>query len=523
MRGSELYEKTPEYWTELVKFARHMPLARTMRALTIMGRSETENTDLAKLLYPAMQAMDIRFLDVDVAHSGMDQRKIHMLVRDVFPKMGWKVPVAVHHSLLPGLSKPAEQDAAKSGKMSKSNPDSGIFMHDDAESIRSKIKSGSYTINSAGATFPYPLIDLWRVEIAKETSENLQLNYQSIGSGGGVQQHIAKTVNFAATDAPLKISEAKLTPGTLHIPETIGGVVVAYNIPEIPNSGLKLDGDTLAKIYLGEITKWNDESIAKNNPDQNLPDEKIVPVRRSDGSGTTFVFTDYLTAVSSEFDVAVGKGKSVQWPARTHGAAGNEGVAGIIRSTEYTIGYVELAYAFQTGMSYAYVQNGDGTAFVEPTLDSISAASQNVAQALPEPSGDWSEVSLVNTPGDNSYPIASFTYLLVYDEISKTTKSKEQAQALIYMIYWMLTSGQSFSPDLLYVPIPDAVADIGKDALSQITYEGETLWNYNPTPEVKLPDWFRTIAQFWIDGKISDSEYINNLQYLISNGILQVD
>ena len=307
-----------------------------------------------------------------------------------------------------------------------------------------ELVSGSYTINSAGATFPYPLIDLWRVEIAKETSENLQLNYQSIGSGGGVQQHIAKTVNFAATDAPLKISEAKLTPGTLHIPETIGGVVVAYNIPEIPNSGLKLDGDTLAKIYLGEITKWNDESIAKNNPDQNLPDEKIVPVRRSDGSGTTFVFTDYLTAVSSEFDVAVGKGKSVQWPARTHGAAGNEGVAGIIRSTEYTIGYVELAYAFQTGMSYAYVQNGDGTAFVEPTLDSISAASQNVAQALPEPSGDWSEVSLVNTPGDNSYPIASFTYLLVYDEISKTTKSKEQAQALIYMIYWMLTNPSGF-------------------------------------------------------------------------------
>ena len=131
--------------------------------------------------------------------------------------------------------------------------------------------------------------------------------------------------------------------------------------------------------------------------------------------------------------------------------SGNEGVAGIIRSTEYTIGYVELAYAFQTGMSYAYVQNGDGTAFVEPTLDSISAASQNVAQALPEPSGDWSEVSLVNTPGDNSYPIASFTYLLVYDEISKTTKSKEQAQALIYMIYWMLTSGQSFSPDLQFM------------------------------------------------------------------------
>ena len=386
-----------------------------------------------------------------------------------------------------------------------------------------ELVSGSYTINSAGATFPYPLIDLWRVEISKATSENLQLNYQSIGSGGGVQQHIAKTVNFAATDAPLRKSETELTSSTLHIPESIGGVVVAYNIPEIPDSGLKLDGDTLAKIYLGEITKWNDESIAKNNPDKSLPDEKIVPVRRSDGSGTTFVFTDYLTSTSLDFDVAVGKGKSVQWPARTHGAAGNEGVAGIIRSTEYTIGYVELAYAFQTSMSYAHVQNGDGTAFIEPTLDSISAASNAAAQTLPKPEGDWSGVSIVNAPGPDSYPISSFTYLLVYNEISQTTKSKEQAQALVYMIHWMLTTGQSFSPDLLYVPIPEAVADIGKDALSQITYEGETLWNYDATPKIKLPDWFRTIAQFWVEGTISDSEYINNLQYLISQGILQVE
>ena len=386
-----------------------------------------------------------------------------------------------------------------------------------------ELVSGSYTINSAGATFPYPLIDLWRVEISKATSENLQLNYQSIGSGGGVQQHIAKTVNFAATDAPLRKSETELTSSTLHIPESIGGVVVAYNIPEIPDSGLKLDGDTLAKIYLGEITKWNDESIAKNNPDKSLPDEKIVPVRRSDGSGTTFVFTDYLTSTSLDFDVAVGKGKSVQWPARTHGAAGNEGVAGIIRSTEYTIGYVELAYAFQTSMSYAHVQNGDGTAFIEPTLDSISAASNAAAQTLPKPEGDWSGVSIVNAPGPDSYPISSFTYLLVYNEISQTTKSKEQAQALVYMIHWMLTTGQSFSPDLLYVPIPEAVADIGKDALSQITYEGETLWNYDATPKTKLPDWFHTVAQFWVEGTISDSEYINNLQYLISQGILKVE
>ncbi|MDI1494791.1 MAG: tyrosyl-tRNA synthetase [Cenarchaeum symbiont of Oopsacas minuta] len=168
IRGSELYDKTPEYWTELVKFARHMPLARTMRALTIMGRTETENTDLAKLLYPAMQAMDIRFLDVDVAHSGMDQRKIHMLVRDIFPKMNWKVPVAIHHSLLPGLSKPANQDESKSGKMSKSNPDSGIFMHDDGQVIRSKIKKAWCEV---GVTENNPLLEIVRQIIFHENKE----------------------------------------------------------------------------------------------------------------------------------------------------------------------------------------------------------------------------------------------------------------------------------------------------------------------------------------------------------------
>ncbi|MDI1494790.1 MAG: phosphate ABC transporter, periplasmic phosphate-binding protein [Cenarchaeum symbiont of Oopsacas minuta] len=385
-----------------------------------------------------------------------------------------------------------------------------------------ELPSEMHTINAAGATFPYPLIDLWRIEIAKETSDRLQLNYQSIGSGGGVQQHIAKTVNFAASDAPLRVSESKLTPGTLHIPESIGGVVVAYNIPEIPDSGLKLDGDTIVKIYLGEITKWNDENIAKDNPGITLPDEDIIPVRRSDGSGTTFVFTDYLTAVSTEFDEIVGKSKSVQWPARTHGAAGNEGVAGIIRSTEYTIGYIELAYAFQTSMSYAHIKNADGTAFIEPSLESISAASKATSKTLPSPNGDWSRVSLVNMPGSESYPIASFTYLLVYDEISQTTKSKEQAQAVVYMIHWMLTKGQEFAPQLLYTPISDEITEIGMDALSQITYKGESLWNYE-SDKVTLPDWFRIVAQFWIKGEITDAEYIDNLQYLISKGILQVD
>ncbi|KAF6242154.1 phosphate ABC transporter substrate-binding protein PstS, partial [Nitrosopumilus sp. b1] len=288
-----------------------------------------------------------------------------------------------------------------------------------------------------------------RVEYNKEFS-NINLNYQSIGSGGGIKQHIEKTVNFAASDAPMRESEKKLAEGTLHIPESIGGVVIAYNIPEIPEKGLKLTGEIISDIYLGKITKWNDPKIIEHNSDLNLPDEEIIPARRSDGSGTTFVFTDYLTKVSSEFDEIIGKGKSVPWPTGV-GAAGNEGVAGIVRSTPYSIGYVELAYAFQTGMSYAFIQNGDGTSFIEPTLDSISAASSGVADNLPSPESDWSSVTLVNAPGADSYPIASFTYLLVYDELSKATTSKEQAQTVIHMIHWMITDGQNFSPTLLYV------------------------------------------------------------------------
>lgn len=217
-------------------------------------------------------------------------------------------------------------------------------------------KFQQFQINGAGATFPFPLIDLWRVEYNKLYS-NVNLNYQSIGSGGGVKQHIEKTVDFAGTDAPLTTSERELAPKTLHIPEAIGGVTVVYNIPEIPNKGLKLTGNDIADIYLGKIKKWNDPKIAQNNPDVALPNADIVPVRRSDGSGTTFVFTDYLSTVSSEFEKTVGKGKSVQWQVGL-GAAGNEGVAGTVRSTTYSIGYVELAYAFQTGMSFSFVQNG---------------------------------------------------------------------------------------------------------------------------------------------------------------------
>lgn len=341
-----------------------------------------------------------------------------------------------------------------------------------------------YDLTGAGATFPYPLIDLWRVEY-KNIYDNVNLNYQSIGSGGGIKQHIEKTVNFAASDAPMKESERDLAPGTLHIPESIGGVVLVYNLPEVPNKGLKLTAEDVSGIFLGTITKWNDPKIVAANPGLNLPDKNIVTAHRSDGSGTTFIFTDYLSTVSLEWHEQIGTGKSVPWPTGL-AAAGNEGVAGIVKSTEYAIGYVELAYAFQTGMSYASIQNAEKSAFIEPSLDSISAASSGVADSLPAAKDSWVGVSLVNAPGSNSYPIASFTYLLVYDDLKPVTKNKEQAKAVIHLINWMITDGQEFSSSLLYVPLADKVTKLGQQGLKQITYDGEILWDANASPQSEV-------------------------------------
>jgi len=380
-----------------------------------------------------------------------------------------------------------------------------------------------FDLTGAGATFPYPLIDLWRVEY-KNVYNNVNLNYQSIGSGGGIKQHIEKTVNFAASDAPMKQTERDLAPGTLHIPESIGGVVVVYNIPEVPNKGLNLTAEAISKIFLGEITKWNDPVIAGANSGLNLPNKEIVTAHRSDGSGTTFIFTDYLTTVSSTWDEKIGTGKSVPWP-NGLAAAGNEGVAGIVKSTEYSIGYIELAYAFQTGMNYASIQNGDKTAFIEPTLASISAASSGMADSLPAAGDSWVGVSLVNAPGSKSYPIASFTYLLVYDDLKSVTKNIAQAKAVIHMIYWMITDGQDYSASLLYVPLADKIVELGKQGLSKVTYGGELLWDYQAaaeTADLGIPEWIRNNAKWWSEGLISDQEYVNGLQYLIQHGILKV-
>ena len=351
----------------------------------------------------------------------------------------------------------------------------GIFLvAGTATNILMKVYAqGQVTINGAGATFPFPLIDTWRVDY-KNVKPNININYQSIGSGGGVKQFIEKTVDFGATDAPLTASELQRAPGAVHIPETIGSVVAAYNIPSIPNKGLKLTGPILADIFLGKITKWNDPKIQSLNADASLPAADIIVVHRSDGSGTTYVWTDYLSNVSAAWNQQIGKGKSVQWPIGI-GGPGNEGVANAIRGSPNTIGYVELAYALTTKMPYAYLQNQAGN-FVEPTLESTKASVAETAANLPKGDASWEHVSVVNAPGSNSYPVASFSYLLLFKDLS-TNPSIDQSKAkgLVDFISWAITTGQQSAGALGYVPLPDQVIKLNQETLKSLTFQGKPL------------------------------------------------
>ena len=351
----------------------------------------------------------------------------------------------------------------------------GIFLvAGTATNILMKVYAqGQVTINGAGATFPFPLIDTWRVDY-KNVKPNININYQSIGSGGGVKQFIEKTVDFGATDAPLTASELQRGPGAVHIPETIGSVVAAYNIPSIPNKGLKLTGPILADIFLGKITKWNDPKIQSLNADASLPAADIIVVHRSDGSGTTYVWTDYLSNVSAAWNQQIGKGKSVQWPIGI-GSPGNEGVANAIRGSPNTIGYVELAYALTTKMPYAYLQNQAGN-FVEPTLESTKASVAETAANLPKGDASWEHVSAVNAPGSNSYPVASFSYLLLFKDLS-TNPSIDQSKAkvLVDFISWAITTGQQSAGALGYVPLPDQVIKHNQETLNSLTFHGKPL------------------------------------------------
>jgi len=319
--------------------------------------------------------------------------------------------------------------------------------------------SAATLINGAGATFPYPIYSKWFSEYAK-IDPSVKFNYQSIGSGGGIKQIIARTVDFGASDKFLTDEQLKSAPGKiLHIPTVMGAVVVTYNIPGV-GKGLKLTSDVLADIFLGKVTKWNDPRIVSVNKGQNLPTEPIIVVHRSDGSGTTAIFTDYLTSVSPAWKSKVGMGASVSWPVGL-GGKGNEGVAGQIKNTRNSIGYVELAYAYENKLPYASLKNLSGS-FVEPTIKSTSAAAAGAAGKMP---ADF-RISLVNQPGKDAYPIVGFTWLLVYE----TQKDPAKGRKLVEFLNWELKKGQKMAAAILYAPLPDKVAKMVEKTIKTIKY-----------------------------------------------------
>jgi phosphate transport system substrate-binding protein len=278
----------------------------------------------------------------------------------------------------------------------------------------------------------------------------VKINYQAIGSGGGIRQLSEQTVDFGATDAPMSDAELAKAKGgpVLHIPTVLGAVVVTYNVPELVRA-LRLDGPTLADVFLGRITKWNDARIAALNPGARLPASDILVVHRSDGSGTSYVFTDYLAAVSPAWAAAPGRVKEVQWPVGL-GAKGNDGVAGQVKQTPGAIGYVELAYATQTELATAAIGNAAGE-FVPPTIASVTAAAAGAAAALP-PTTDY-RVSIVNAPGQGVYPISSFTWIIVYEKQPDAVKGKK----LVDFIRWALADGQAMAAPLDYAPLPEGL------------------------------------------------------------------
>jgi phosphate transport system substrate-binding protein len=314
-------------------------------------------------------------------------------------------------------------------------------------------------LTGAGATFPYPLYSKWFSDYAAETG--VKINYQSIGSGGGIRQITEGTVDFGASDGPMTDEQlARSKHGRImHFPTILGADAISYNLPSVTQP-IKLTGPVIADVFLGKITKWNDARIAALNGDAALPNQDILVVHRSDGSGTTYIFTDYLSAVSPAWTQGPGKGKEVNWPAGM-GAKGNEGVAGMVKQTPGSIGYVELAYAKQNRLAFASMQNPSG-AFVAPSIESVTAAASGAMSAL-GPSSDY-RVSVVNAPGADAYPISSLTWLLVYQRQPDATKGRH----LVDFIRWALTDGQQSAPRLDYAPLPGSLAGQLRTRLDQI-------------------------------------------------------
>ena len=312
------------------------------------------------------------------------------------------------------------------------------------------------TLNGAGATFPYPMYSKWFSEYHKAHPE-IEINYQSIGSGGGIRQVLAGTVDFGASDGPMtdeQLAQAKTK--ILHVPTVLGADVPAYNIPGVTGE-LQFTPEVLAGIFLGKITSWSDPAIAKANPGVKLPGDQIIVIHRSDGSGTTYIWTDYLSKVSPEWQSQAGKGTSVKWPVGL-GGKGNEGVAGMIRQMHGSIGYIELIYAIENKIPYGVVKNAAGN-FVKASLDSVTAAAASAPKMPPD-----FRVSITNPPGKDAYPISSFTWLLIPAQSKDAAKGK----ILSDLLNWIVTDGQKMTADLAYAPLPASVAAKVKDEIKQV-------------------------------------------------------
>ena len=312
------------------------------------------------------------------------------------------------------------------------------------------------TLNGAGATFPYPMYSKWFSEYHNAHPE-IQINYQSIGSGGGIRQVLAGTVDFGASDGPMtdeQLSQSKIK--ILHIPTVLGAVVPAYNVPGVTGE-VKFTPEVIAGIFLGKITNWNDKAIAAANKDVKFPDQPIIVVHRSDGSGTTYIFTDYLSKISSEWANGPGKGTSIKWPVGL-GGKGNEGVAGVVRQMQGALGYVELIYAVQNKIPYGSVKNASGN-FVKASLESVTAAAGSM-KSMP---ADF-RVSITNAPGKDAYPISSFTWLLIPSQSKDASKGKIIADFL----NWMVEDGQKMTAALTYAPLPESVAQKVKAEIKQV-------------------------------------------------------
>jgi len=315
-----------------------------------------------------------------------------------------------------------------------------------------------------GATFPYPLYQKWMSEYGK-INPNAKIDYNSQGSGAGVQGILKQTVDFGATDGPMTDAEMKNAPGEiLHIPTVLGAVVLTYNLPGV-SQPLRFTPEVIADIFLGRIKKWNDERIQRDNQGIQLPGTDITVVHRSDGSGTSDVFTDYLSKVSPEWKEKVGRNKSPQWPTGI-GGKGNEGVTGQIKNTPNTIGYVELAYAVQNKLPVAPIRNRSGN-FVEPSLDAVTAAAAETVGTIPEDL----RASITDAAGASIYPISSYTYILLYKEQKDPIKGK----VLVDFVWWGIHDGEQYAKDLQYAPLPDEIVRRAEAKLNSVTSGGKPL------------------------------------------------